>query len=387
MHIEEVSPYSTDENFIMLLRKLSILNYKNIIEAELEFSPKINCFIGSNGMGKTNLLDAIYYLSFCRSATNPIDSQVVRHNSDFLMLNGEYTLPSGEALEVYCGIKPGRRKQFKRNGILYRKMSEHIGAIPLVIISPSDSSLIAGGSEDKRNFLDSVISQFDRPYLEACIRYSEALKQRNAMLKAEEEPDPTVIGIYEEVMAQEADYIYTKRKAFIADFIPEFNRFYALISGGGEAVELQYVSQGERGSWLSTIQEGRTKSRIMGYSLHGPHKDDLTMLLAGHAIKREGSQGQNKTFLIALKLAQFFFLRQVSPYGAKPLLLLDDIFDKLDSQRVARLIEIVAQDDFGQIFITDTNREHLDRIIAGLNGRYKLFTINQGEVIHETQEN
>lgn len=370
----------------MILRTLSILNYKNIIEAELTFSPKINCFIGANGMGKTNLLDAIYYLSFCRSATNPIDSQIVRHGANFLMLNGIYHSPTGEPLEVSCGIKPRQRKQFKRNGTLYRKVSEHIGTIPLVIISPADITLITGGSEDKRAFLDSVISQFDRPYLDACIRYGEALKQRNALLKAEEEPDPAVIEIYEEQMAYEAEYIYAKRKAFIADFIPQFNRFYSLIADGAEAVELHYVSQGERGAWLNTIRSGRAKSRIMGYSLHGIHKDDLTMLLAGHAIKREGSQGQNKTFLIALKLAQFFFLRQVSPNGTKPLLLLDDIFDKLDSQRVTRLIEIVAQDDFGQIFITDTNREHLDRIVAGLGGDYKLFTINHGEVIHETQK-
>lgn len=370
----------------MHLRKLSILNYKNIIEAELAFSPKINCFIGANGMGKTNLLDAIYYLSFCRSATNPIDSQVVRHEADFLMLSGEYDTPSGEPLEVYCGIKPRQRKQFKRNGTLYRKVSEHIGVIPLVIISPADSSLIAGGSEDKRNFLDSVIAQCDRPYLDACIRYEAALKQRNALLKAEEEPDPAILDIYEEQMAYEAEYIYTKRKTFVADFVPEFNRFYSLISGGAEQVELQYVSQGERGPWLNTIRGGRAKSRIMGYSLHGTHKDDLTMLLTGHAIKREGSQGQNKTFLIALKLAQFFFLRQASPQRVKPLLLLDDIFDKLDSQRVARLIAIVAQDDFGQIFITDTNREHLDRIVADVHDDYKLFTINQGAIVHETKK-
>ena len=362
----------------MILKRLSILNYKNIEQADLEFSPNVNCFIGQNGMGKTNLLDAIYYLSFCKSATNPIDSQVMRHESDFFMVQGLYEMPGGDEEEIYCGMKRRQKKTFKRNKKAYVRFSEHVGFIPLVMVSPSDSELILGGSEERRRFMDVAISQHDKEYLAELINYEKALQQRNALLKQEEEPDAELLSLWEEMMAQSGEVIYQRRKAFIEGLTPIFQLFYAQISGENESVSLTYSSHGERGALLDTIRNGRAKDRIMGYSLHGVHKDDLVMQLGGYPIKREGSQGQNKTYLIALKLAQFDFLRRL---GSKvPILLLDDIFDRLEASRVEQIIRLVSGDTFGQIFITDVNRGHLDRIVSSATGDYKLYTVANGVV-------
>ena len=362
----------------MILKRLSILNYKNIEQADLDFSPNVNCFIGQNGMGKTNLLDAIYYLSFCKSATNPIDSQVMRHEADFFVVQGLYDTEQGDEEEIYCGMKRRQKKTFKRNKKAYQRFSEHVGFIPLVMVSPSDNELILGGSEERRRFMDVAISQHDKEYLTELINYEKALQQRNALLKQEEEPDPELLGLWEEMMAQSGEIIYQRRKAFIEGLTPIFQSFYAHISGEREEVSLAYSSHGERGSLFDTIRNGRDKDRIMGYSLHGVHKDDLVMQLGGYPIKREGSQGQNKTYLIALKLAQFDFLRRS---GSKvPILLLDDIFDRLDASRVEQIIRLVSGDTFGQIFITDVNRGHLDRIVSAATGDYKLYTVTNGVV-------
>lgn len=363
----------------MILRKLSILNYKNIAQADLEFSPKINCFIGRNGMGKTNLLDAVYYLSFCKSSINSMDSQIIRHEEEFLVLQGVYETEERDEEEIYCGMKRRQKKHFKRNKKEYKRFSEHMGLIPLVQVAPSDSGLITGGSEERRRFMDVAISQYEKQYLAELIRYEKALTQRNALLKMEEEPDVELLSLWEEMMAESGSVIYAYRRDFIREFVPIFQTFYQRISGDKEEVSLSYVSHGERGPLLDVIRNGRAKDRIMGYSLHGTHKDDLVMQLGMYPIKREGSQGQNKTFLIALKLAQFEFLKRAK--GTVPLLLLDDIFDKLDASRVEQIVRIVSGDGFGQIFITDVNRGHLDRMLDSSGGEYRLFSVVDGVVV------
>lgn len=363
----------------MILKRISILNFKNIQQAELTFSTKMNCFIGHNGVGKTNLLDAIYYLSFCKSSTNPIDSQIIRHGQEFFVVQGFYEQEDKTPEEIYCGMKRGRKKQFKRNKKEYQRLAEHIGFIPLVIVSPSDSTLITGGSEERRRFMDLVISQYDRGYLDALVRYNKALLQRNSMLKAEEEPDPELMNVWEEMMAINGKLIYEKRAMFINEFIPIFQRYYSFISNDQEMVSLTYQSHAQRGELADIIRESRAKDRIVGYSLHGIHKDELEMQLGEFPIKREGSQGQNKTYLIALKLAQFDFLKRTGSQTT-PLLLLDDIFDKLDSSRVEQIVKLVSGEEFGQIFITDTNREHLDSILQNMKQSYKLFEVENGEI-------
>ncbi|HJG76792.1 DNA replication/repair protein RecF [Phocaeicola barnesiae] len=369
----------------MWLKRISILNYKNLEQAELSFSRKMNCIIGKNGMGKTNLLDAVYYLSFCKSATNPIDSQNIRHDQDFFVIQGFYETDTQEPEEVYCGLKRKQKKQFKRNKKEYIRLSDHIGFIPLVLVSPADSLLIAGGSEERRRFMDVVISQFDREYLEALIRYNKALMQRNTLLKSDIEPEEELMAVWEEMMATAGTVVYQKRKAFIDEFIPVFQSYYAFISQDREEVSLAYESHAAQGDLLQLIQESRQRDRIMGYSLKGVHKDDLVMQLGEFPIKREGSQGQNKTYLIALKLAQFEFLKRTGSQTT-PLVLLDDIFDKLDASRVEQIVKLVAGDNFGQIFITDTNRDHLDKILKKIDGDYKLFEVEGGMVTERKEE-
>ena len=366
----------------MWLKHLSIINYKNIEESSLSFSRKMNCIVGKNGMGKTNLLDAVYYLSFCKSATNPIDSQNILHECDFFVLQGFYEMESGETEEVYCGLKRRQKKQFKRNKKEYPRLSDHIGFVPLVMVSPADSLLIAGGGEERRRFMDVVISQFDREYLEALIRYNKALVQRNALLKADSEPDNDLMDVWEDAMAQAGECVYAGRKSFIDSFIPVFQSFYSYISQDMEQVGLQYVSHAEKGNLAGLFRENRQRDRILGYTSQGIHRDDLVMKLGDFPIKREGSQGQNKTFLIALKLAQFDFLKRTGSHTT-PLVLLDDLFDKLDSSRVAQIVKLVAGDNFGQIFITDTNCGHLDRILSEINGDYKLFEVENGKIFEK----
>lgn len=364
----------------MILKKLSILNYKNISEATLELSPKINCFIGRNGMGKTNVLDAVYYLSFCRSANNPIDSQVIRHDQQFFVLEGEYSDGSENSEQIYCGMKRGTKKHFKRNKKEYKRLSEHIGLIPLVVVSPSDTLLIEGTSEERRRLMDIVISQYDRSYIDVLARYNNAHQQRNTMLKMEDqEPDPLLMQLWEEQMAEAGEALYAKRTAFIDELVPVFQEYYQRISGGTERVGLRYVSHCQRGPLLEVIQRDRMKDRAVGYSLHGVHRDDLEFTLSDHPMRREGSQGQNKTYVIALKLAQFDFLKRTAS-KTTPLLLLDDIFDKLDASRVEQIVRLVSGDSFGQIFITDTNRDHLDQILGNSSLDYKIFHVENGEI-------
>lgn len=361
----------------MILERLYILNYKNIEETDLTFSPNVNCFIGQNGMGKTNVLDAIYYLSFCKSSNNPIDSQVIRHDQEFSVIQGFYQTDEGTSEEIYCGLKHRQKKRFRRNKKEYTRLADHIGFIPLVMVTPSDSDLINGGSEERRRFMDVVISQYDRSYLDALIRYNKALAQRNALLKCDDPVDGELFSIWEEIMATEGEFIHEKRLAFIQEFIPIFQNYYSYISQERETVDLSYESHAAQGNLLEVLKANREKDRIMGFSLKGVHRDDLVMKLSSYPIKKEASQGQNKTYLVALKLSQFDFLKRTGSQTT-PLLLLDDIFDKLDTSRVERIVELVAGDKFGQIFVTDTNRDHLDKILKRLRKDYKIFHVENG---------
>ena len=376
----------------MVLEHLSIIGYKNIAEATLSFSPKINCFIGNNGAGKTNVLDAIFFLSFCHSASTTQDSQVIRHLQDFFVLEGEYSRSSAlnsqfstfnvqpsPPLKIFCGMKRGSKKHFKRGGKEYKRLSEHIGLIPVVMVSPADSLLIEGGSEERRRLMDQVIAQMDRSYIAALNRYNKALQQRNALLRDEEhEPDPQLMDLLEEEMARQGEIIFESRRQLVERLMPLFQQFYTTVSGNREQVSLSLQSHCQRGPLLEVIRRDRMKDRAVGYSLHGIHRDDLEILLDGHPMRREGSQGQLKTFVIALKLAQYELL--TSALDMKPLLLLDDIFDKLDASRVEQIIRLVASQRFGQIFITDTNRDHIDQILSHGQFNYKLFTVEQGDI-------
>lgn len=284
----------------MILSQLSIINYRNIRAANLSFSPNVNCLIGHNGEGKTNLLDAIYYLSFCHSSFTNIDSQVITHDQDFFVIEGNYLTESGEAESVYAGMKRGTRKHFRRNKKEYKKFSEHIGLIPLIFVSPSDSILVDGGGEERRKLMDMVIAQYDKRYLEALNAYNKALQQRNALLKMEPAVDPALMEIWEAEMAQKGTVVYERRSAFVDEFVPVFQQIYQKISGEKETVSLRYVSHGQRGDLLDVIQRDRLKDLAVGYSLHGIHRDDLEMLINGYPMKREGSQGQTKTYVMAL---------------------------------------------------------------------------------------
>lgn len=362
---------------IMTLKHLSILNYKNIEEAELDFSPGLNCVIGCNGEGKTNLLDAIRFLSLCKSLGVTQDSLCIRHEQDFFMLKGQYECEDDTLEEIQCSLKRGQKKIMRRQGKPYKRLAEHIGLIPIVLVSPSDGLLIAGGSEERRRFIDVVISQMDLPYLDSLTRYNKALLQRNALLKMEPPCDAEILSLWEEQMAIEGEFIYQRRQKYIDEFIPIFQRYYNLIAQDHEQVSLSYISHCQRGPLLEVIQRDRYKDLAVGYSLHGIHRDDLEMLINGYPIKREGSQGQNKTMLVALKLAQYEFLHHTGT-GTRPILLLDDIFDRLDAQRVERIVNLVSGDSFGQTFITDTNRDHLDKILSLTSQDYKLFYCENG---------
>lgn len=361
----------------MTLKHLSILNYKNIAEAELDFSPGLNCVIGCNGEGKTNLLDGIRFLSLCKSLGVTQDSLCIRHEQDFFMLKALYEREDNTLEEIHCSLKHGQKKIMRRQGKPYKRLAEHIGLIPVVMVSPSDGLLISGGSEERRRFMDVVISQMNLPYLDALTRYNKALQQRNALLKMDPPCDAEMLSLWEEQMAREGEFIYKQRKEYIENFTPIFQRYYDLIAQEHEKVTLSYTSHCQRGPLLDVIQRDRFKDQAVGYSLHGIHRDDLEMMINGYPIRREGSQGQNKTMLVALKLAQYDFLHHTGT-GTRPILLLDDIFDRLDAQRVERIVALVSGASFGQTFITDTNRDHLDKILSMTSQDYKLFHCEGG---------
>lgn len=361
----------------MILKHLSIFNYKNLAEVELSLSPKINCFLGDNGMGKTNLLDAVYYLSFCKSHSNPIDAQVIQHDADICMIQGRYEFANGNEEEISCALKRRQKKQFKRNKKQYDKLSAHIGFIPLVMISPADNELIMGGSEERRLFMDVGISQFDKLYLQSLVRYNNALQQRNALLKLDN-IDLSLLELWEEIIIEEGIALFEKRKLFIAELTPIFHDFYTTISQSKENISLEYSSQLNDSNFKDRLFDARKRDMILGHTTVGVHRDELEMMIDGYPIKKDGSQGQKKTYFVSLKLAQFQFLSNKS--STTPILVLDDIFDRLDETRVKEIIRLVSGDDFGQIFISDTNRQSLDRILQPFHNNYHLYSVVNGEV-------
>ena len=362
----------------MIINRLSILNFKNIDEADLSFSPKMNYLFGNNGMGKTNLLDTLYYLSFCKSHSNLPDHQLIRYGEEFCVLQGYYE-EGGVPEEIYCGIRRKQRKVFKRNKKEYERLSDHIGLIPLVMISPEDIDLIRGGSEGRRKFVDLLISQYDKEYLNELIRYNRFLAQRNSLLKEDTAfSEDSLFDILDEQLAYSGEIIHAKRKRFLETYLPVFKEYHQQICNEGDAVNLVYESQLDNFPLDQLLNDRREKDKIVGYTSAGVHKDDFLFLLDDHLIRKVGSQGQNKTYLIALKLAQFSFFVQQGL--STPLLLLDDIFDKLDASRVEQIVQLVSRSEFGQIFLTDTNRKYLDDILRRTDRDYKLFQVEQGKI-------
>ena len=367
----------------MLLSELHILNYKNIREATLQFSDKINAFVGLNGQGKTNILDAIYYLSFTKSAYNAIDSQNIHHDEDMAMIQGRYLNTETDEV-ISCGIKRGVKKQFRRGKKDYKRLIDHIGLIPLVMVSPQDNELVVEGSDERRKFMDGVISQYSKSYLEHLTQYNVLLKQRNALLKQyaeqpEQLPD-TLMEVLEQQMVSHAMPIYQARVQFIEQFVPYFQQVYSAISDDKEQVSLIYQSQLHERNLLESLARTRSRDLILGWTSQGIHKDELEMMLGEYPLKRVGSQGQQKTYLLAMKLGQALYLKAEHILNQQPILLLDDIFDKLDSERVERIVQLVGDERFGQIFITDTDRQHLTKILSQEQFAAKLFQVDNGEV-------
>lgn len=362
----------------MFLSKISILNYKNISEANLEFSDRLNCFIGKNGEGKTNLLDAIYYLSFCKSNYSSSDTYNIKHHEDSMMLKGIYKLQE-KVEHIHCGIQRQKKKSFRRNDKEYKKLSEHIGLLPLVMIAPADISVIVGGNEERRKFMDSVISQYDRIYLQKLVQYNTLLLQRNKLLKHPAQED--LLLILSEQMHGLANYIHEKRADFLSRIAPIFQHYYNRISKNKETVTIQYESQLNNSDFLELAKETLKKDQVLRHTSVGIHRDNLELILSKHPIRKEGSQGQKKTYLIALKMAQFNFIKEAS--DLRPILLLDDIFDKLDAQRVQQIIHMVSEIHFGQIFITDTDKSHIDSMLPelGLENESAVFFVEKGKIM------
>ena len=363
----------------MTLNEIDITNFKNIARARLEFSPKVNCLLGNNGMGKSNLLDALHVLSFTKSFTGAPDQMLIRNGEDFAILRGLYTR-SGTPEEIIAGLQRGRRKSFKRGGKEYKRISAHIGLLPLVMVSPADMDLITGSGEERRRFADMVISQADPRYLDAAIRYAALLEQRNRLLR-DGIADTALLETIDFQMDAPAAYIARTRHEWTARLAQIFERYYAAISGSGEqpAITLSsHLAPGHSaGSLSALLRERLARDTAVRHTTAGPHRDDLELTLDGLPVRRTASQGQCKTFTIALRLAQYEFLAQAC--GMQPLLLLDDIFDKLDAGRVERIIATVAAPGaFGQTFITDTNRRHLDEIVAHMGADHRLWSVDHG---------
>ena len=359
----------------MILKNLSLLNYKNFESQNFEFDGNINCFVGSNGVGKTNALDAIYHLSFGKSYFNPVATQNIRHGEDYFVVDGLF-----EKLErqerVVVSLKKGQKKIIKRNGKVYDKFSDHLGFIPLVIISPADRDLIIEGSDTRRKFIDSVISQSDKKYLNNLINYNKVLSQRNALLKyfaLNNTFNNQTLEVYNEQLQGYGTEIFKTRHTFLETFIPIFQSRYEAISSGSEVVNLSYKSDLYEGELEQLLKNSINKDRSLQYTSVGIHKDDLNFEIETYPIKKFGSQGQQKSFLVALKLAQFDFIKHES--GVTPLLLLDDIFDKLDEHRVAHLIGLVNDENFGQLFISDTHADRTEAIVKQTNQSYQLFRL------------
>ncbi|WP_289039790.1 DNA replication/repair protein RecF [uncultured Zobellia sp.] len=359
----------------MFLKKLSLINYKNFDSMDIELDKKINCMVGPNGVGKTNVLDAVYHLSFGKSYFNPVSTQNIKHDEDFFVIEGEFEKNEREE-KIVCSLKRGAKKVIKRNGKAYDRLSDHIGLLPLVIISPADRDLIIEGSDTRRKFIDGVISQSDKEYLQDLLKYNKVLAQRNSLLKyfaANHTFNKDTLAVYNEQLEDYGTRIFDKRVAFLEAFIPIFKEQYIAISGGHEEVSLSYESKLLNIGLLALLEKSVEKDKALQYTSVGVHKDDLGFEISGHPIKKFGSQGQQKSFLIALKFAQFQFIKARSK--TTPILLLDDIFDKLDEHRVSHIVALVNNENFGQIFISDTHAERTEEVVKQIHQTYKLFKL------------
>jgi DNA replication and repair protein RecF len=359
----------------MYLKKLSLTNFKNYDQAELEFSPKINCFVGNNGVGKTNILDAIHYLSLTKSFFNNIDSANIKHSEDYFIIQGSF-IRNEEEDSIFCSFQRQKQKTVKRNGKEYQRISDHVGKYPVVMISPADSALVAEGSEERRKFLNKIISQYNTGYLDAILKYNKALQQRNKLLKDfkfQSRFDGEVLSVWDSQLVNYGRYAFKEREILVNELIPVFQEYYSFISKEKEIVKLDYRSHLREGDFGEALANSLSKDRILEYTTVGIHKDDLVLEMNDYPVKTLGSQGQQKSYLVALKLAKFDYIKRKA--GFPPILLLDDVFDKFDADRVEQIIRLVGNHRFGQIFITDTDQDRLQRILSTLDTEHKLFRI------------
>ena len=363
----------------MYINKLSLINFKNLPEQQIIFEPGINCFVGDNGTCKTNIIDAIYYLSMCKSAIGMSDRQCVLHGQDSFIIDGSFINDQQRREQIVCTYARGSQKVIKRNGKAYERFSDHVGLIPAVIVSPADSMLISDSAEERRRYINAFISQFDRDYLAAMIRYNGALAERNKYLKIGS--DEQMLLIYDMQLASAATKIFERRKEMTARLQPIVAQYYKILSGDRESVSLAYRTDLEEGELTDLLLKSREKDCILGHTTVGIHRDDIQFSIGNVPLRKYGSQGQQKSFIIALKLAQYQIIAEQT--GKTPILLLDDVFDKLDESRVAELITLVASDSFGQIVITDCSHERMERLLANSGADYKLFDVTYGKVISE----
>lgn len=359
----------------VFLKNISIINYKNILDKEFKLDPKINCFVGNNGVGKTNILDAIYHLSMGKSYFNIKNDQIINKGKNYMLVDGVFEL-NGKKESIVCSLKLGEKKVLKRNAKPYKKFSNHIGLIPVVLISPYDNDLINEGSSERRKFIDSIISQNDKEYLTNLIAYTKVIQNRNKLLKQYNKSvdfDLDTIGVYDDQIYKLSGPIFNARENFIKEFAPLVLEKYKQISDNKEKISISYKSDLINNNIQNLIEDSFQKDVILQFTSVGLHKDDFIFNIDNNRIKKFGSQGQQKSFLIALKLAQFDYLKNKT--GNSPILLMDDIFDKLDLYRVKRIVEIVNSTNFGQLFLSDTDKERIERVLSSLNLSTKIFEI------------
>lgn len=365
---------------MMHLARLELTNFKNYEEVSLEFSPGFNCFVGNNGVGKTNILDAIHYLSLTKSFFNSSDTLAIRHGEDYFMIKGTFVTEENSD-ELFCAFQKAKQKVFKINGKEYQRMSDHVGRYPVVMLSPADSTLITGGSEERRRFLNMIISQYDPAYLEAHMRYNKALMQRNRILRGSGSDTSGLLEIYDEQLAQEAEVIYRSRRSLTEELLPLFRSYYEKISGGAEKVTIRYRSHLSSGDYLQQLSASRERDFALQYTTAGIHRDDLLFEIEGHSARTNASQGQQKSFIVALKLAKFGLISRM--IGFAPALLLDDIFDKFDQNRVEEIIRLAGSGEFGQVFITDTQQDRIHRILDNTGVDFRLYRIGKKGIEEE----
>ena len=360
----------------MRLKRLSLLNFKNLSQTDIALSEGINCFVGDNGAGKTNVLDAIYYLSMSKSAFTMTDGQSVRHGEEFFFTEGTYSTDGGGQEQVVCSFSRRTGKVLKRNGKEYDRVADHVGLFPVVIVSPRDTDLITDAAEERRRYLNGFISQLDRVYLNSIMRYNAVLTERNRFLKSSS--DEAMLQIYDMQLAEHGTRVYEARQKMVERMQPMVAEYYRTLSDDREQVEIEYRSELQDMPMQDVLLRARERDIVNQFTTAGVHRDDLVFRIGGYPLRKYGSQGQQKSFLIALKLAQYRLLAEAT--GEKPILLLDDLFDKLDMGRVEQLLTIVSHDDFGQICITDCNKVRLESTLARAEKEYVLFTVEGGDI-------